>query len=196
MEARHPGQDDWTTLPDLNGNTSQATGSACPLGVSGGWRTLHPHLDHYQTQVGTTDCSPVGTTGVWNAGEGNSGGWEQWQVDLGAYAGGQVEISIAYVSDWATQGLGVFVDDIVVSTGQGSTSFEGADTGGWQVTGPPPGSAPNVNNFVFTDAAGFPEGATITTEDSLLLGFGLEAVTGADARAEVMGRAMDYFLGP
>ena len=36
-----------------------------------------------------------------------------------------------------------------------------------------------MNNFVFTTAAGFPEGASITTEDSLLLGFGLEAVTGA-----------------
>jgi hypothetical protein len=77
-----------------------------------------------------------------------------------------------------------------------STSFEGGDTGGWTVAGPPPGSAANTNNFVFTTAAGFPEGATITTEDTLLLGFGLEAVTGAGARAEVMGRAMDYFLGP
>jgi Zinc carboxypeptidase len=196
VEARHPGQDDWTTLPDLNGHTSQAPGSPCPLGVSGGWRTLHPQLDHYQTQVGTSGCTSVGTTGEWNAASGNSGGWQQWQVDLGDYAGGQVEISIAYASDWATQGLGVFIDDIVVSTGQGSTSFEGADTGGWQVTGPPPGSAPNANNFVFTDATGFPEGAAITTADSIYLGFGLEAVTGADTRAEVMGRAMDYLLGP
>jgi hypothetical protein len=69
-------------------------------------------------------------------------------------------------------------------------------SGGWEVTGPPPGSPPDVNNFVFTTAAGFPEGAAIPTEDSLLLGFGLEAVTGADARADVMGRAMDYLLGP
>jgi Zinc carboxypeptidase len=196
VEAHHPGMDDWTTLPDANGHTTTSTGSPCPRGVSGGWRTLHPHLDHYQTQVGETACTPTGTTGVWNAASGDSGGWQQWQVDLGAYAGGQVEISIAYASDWATQGLGVFVDDIVVSTGEGSTSFEGADTGGWQVTGPPAGSAPNVNNFVFTDATGFPEGAAISTEDTVLLGFGLEAVTGADTRAEVMGRAMGYLLGP
>jgi Zinc carboxypeptidase len=196
VEARHPGQDDWTTLPDLNGHTTQDTGSPCPHGVSGGWRTLHPQLDHYQTQVGETACTPTGTTGAWNAASGDSGGWQQWQINLGAYAGGQVEISIAYASDWATQGLGVFVDDIMVSTGQGSTSFEGSDTGGWQVTGPPPGSAPNVNNFIFTDSAGFPEGATITTEDTLLLGFGLEAVTGAATRAQVMDRAMDYLLSP
>ena len=38
-------------------------------------------------------------------------------------------MSIAYASDWATQGLGVFVDDIAVSTGENSTSFE-TDTGG------------------------------------------------------------------
>jgi Zinc carboxypeptidase len=194
VEARHPGQDDWTTLPDLNGNTTTAPGSPCPRGVSGGWRTLHPHLDHYQTQVGETACTSTGTTGAWNAASGDSGGWQQWQVNLGAYAGGQVEISIAYASDWATQGLGVFVDDILVSTGEGSTSFEGADTGGWQVTGPPAGSAPNVNNFVFTDATGFPEGAAISTKDTILLGFGFEAVSDAATRAAVMGRAMQYLL--
>ena len=114
-------------------------------------------------------------------------------IDLDAYAGGQVEVSISYASDWATQGLGVFVDDVTLPDGS-STSFEGGDTGGWVVTGPPPGSAPNSNNFVFTTAAGFPEGASITTEDTLYLGFGLEGVTGADKRAEVMDRAMDYFL--
>ena len=35
-----------------------------------------------------------------------------------------------------------------------------------------------------------------TTEvDTLYLGFGLEGITGAETRAEVMGRAMDYLLG-
>ena len=75
-------------------------------------------------------CSPTGTTGTWNAATGNSAGWQQWEVDLSAYAGKQVEVSIAYVSDWATQGLGMFVDDIEVSTGEGSTSFEPASTDG------------------------------------------------------------------
>ena len=45
VEARTPGGDDWTTLPDANGHTSQATGESCPAG----WRELHPHLEHYQT---------------------------------------------------------------------------------------------------------------------------------------------------
>jgi hypothetical protein len=42
VEARTPGGNDWTTLPDANGNTTQATGESCKQENSGGWRTLHP----------------------------------------------------------------------------------------------------------------------------------------------------------
>ena len=43
----HGGQDDWTTLPDANGNTSQATRR---IAATDGWarRRLHPFLAHYQ----------------------------------------------------------------------------------------------------------------------------------------------------
>ena len=58
VEARTPGADDWTTLPDANGHTSQDTGESCKQENSGGWRTLHPHLDHYQTQTGASTCAP------------------------------------------------------------------------------------------------------------------------------------------
>jgi hypothetical protein len=193
VEAAPAGTDDWTTLPESTGHTTQSTGQSCLASNSGGWRTLHPWLDHYQTQDTPTTCLPTGETGDWHAASGDSHGWQQWIMDLGAYAGGDVEIRISYASDWATQGLGVFIDDVTLPDGS-STSFEGGDTGGWVASGPPPGSAPNVNNFIFTTAAGFPEGATITTEDTLLFGFGFEAITGADTRAEVMGRAMDYLL--
>ena len=193
VEAHTVGQDNWTTLPDMNGHNAQNTGQSCLLGNSGGWRTLHPFLDHYQTQTGQTTCSPSGTSGSWWAASGNSGGWQEWKVDLGAYAGQQVEVFISYASDWATQGLGAFVDDITVSTGEGTTSFEG-DTGGWTVAGPPPGTAPNANDWTFTTAAGFPEGAAIKTDRTIYLGFGLEGVTGAADRATLMGRAMDYLL--
>jgi hypothetical protein len=168
-----------TTLPSAF--TTSSTGESCPAG----WFELHPWLEEYQG----ADCS--GTK--WHGASGDSHGWQEWVVDLDAYAGQSVQISISYASDWAVQGLGVFVDDITLPDGS-STSFEGTDTGGWAVTGPPPGSGTNANNFEFTTAAGFPEGAAITTEDAVYLGFGLEAVTGADERADVMGRAMDYLL--
>ena len=189
VEAHTVGQDDWTTLPDQNGHTSTSTGDSCPEG----WRALHPFLDHYQTLNADNTCSPTGTTGSWNAASGSSGGWGQWSVDLSAYAGTQVEVSIAYVSDWSIQGLGTFVDDIVVSTGDGTTSFEtGMD--GWTVTGPPAGSPPNSNDFTRTNAGGFPEGAAITTEDTIYFGFGFEGIATPAARNAVMDAAMDHLL--
>jgi hypothetical protein len=188
VEARTAGGDDWTTLPDLNGHTSQATGESCPAG----WRELHPQLDHYQTVNEDGTCAPHGTTGDWNADSGGSNGWVEWDVDLGAYAGEDVELSISYISDWGTQGLGVFLDD--VSDPGGSTSFEDG-LGGWEVTGPPPGSGPNSNNWTRTGAAGFPEGAAIRTARSLLLGFGLEQVDTDANRAAIMGAAMQDLIG-
>ncbi len=189
VEARTAGGTDWTTLPDQNNHTTQDTGDSCPEG----WRELHPHLDHYQTLNANGTCSPTGTGGgEWHAASGNSSGWQEWSVDLSEWSGETVEISIAYVSDWATQNLGVFVDDVTLPDGT-TTSFE-TDLGGWQITGPPAGSGPNANNWTRTDASGFPVGSSITTPDSLLLGFGLEGISGADARADVMGRALDHLL--
>ena len=184
VEARTAGGTDWTTLPDTNGHTTQSTGESCPAG----WRDLHPQLNHYQG----ADCSPTGTTGTWNAASGNSGGWQQWNVDLSAYAGKTVEISIAYASDWGTQGVGVFLDDFVLPDGS-TASFE-AGLDGWSITGPPEGSGPNANNFIRTDASGFPVGAAISTPHSILMGFGFEGITSTEERNAVMGRAMDHLL--
>ena len=189
VEARTAGGDDWTTLPDANGHTTAETGQSCPEG----WVELHPHLAHYQTWDEVDTCTATGTTGTWNAASGNSAGWQQWSIDLSAYAGETVEISIAYASDWSSQGIGVFVDDITLPDGT-STSFEtGLD--GWVIAGAPAGSAPNVNDFIQTDASGFPVGNAISTPHSLLLGFGLEGVSTADERNAVMGRALDHLLG-
>jgi hypothetical protein len=189
VEARTPGGDDWTTLPDANGNTTTDPGQSCPAG----WVQLHPQLAHYQTWDGVDSCTSTGTNGgVWNAASGNSGGWQEWSIDLDDYANQTVEISIAYASDWATQGIGVFLDDITLPDGT-STSFEtGLD--GWAITGPPPGSAPNANNFIRTDASGFPVGNAIATPHSLLLGFGLEGVSTEAERDAVMARALDHLL--
>jgi hypothetical protein len=191
VEAHTMGQDDWTTLQDLNGHNDQTTGESCkPENGPGGWRTIHPFMDHYQTIVGA-DCVPHGTSGDWWAISGNSGNWEQWHVDLSAFVGKTIEVSITYVSDWATQGLGVFVDDIVVSTGEGTTSFESGNDG-WTMPNAPAGSAPNFNTWEVTSSGGFPEGAVIATPSSLLWGFGLEGVTDESVRDQLMGRAIAF----
>ncbi len=152
VEARTAGQGDWTTLPDLNGHTTQGTGFVCPF-----WFSLHPFLRHYQSQA-AGGCAPEGSTGEWWAASGASNGYEQWAVDLSAYAGSDVEVSISYASDDLFQFNGVVVDDVVVSTGDGSTSFEddADEFDGWTVPGSPPGSAPNPNDWIVATQADAP----------------------------------------
>ena len=180
---------EWTTLPDGNGHTSDDTGLSCPAG----WVDLHPQLAAYQTLNADGTCSPTGSTGVWNATSGNSGGWQDWSIDLSGYVNQTVQVSITYISDWATQGLGVFVDDVTLPDGTG-TSFEGGDAGGWTAPGAPAGSGANANDWTITNASGFPVGATITTPNSLLAGFGFEAISEQSERDDVMGRVLDFLL--
>jgi Immune inhibitor A-like, MAM domain len=201
VEAHTVGADDWTTLPDKNGHTGQDTGLSCPEG----WHTdpndeIHPHLAHYQTWHGAdVPCDPTGTTGEWNAATGRSAGWQQWQVDLSGYAGKRVEVSISYVSDWATQGVGVFLDDVTVSTDAATESFE-SGLGAWTVAGPPPGSTINGNDWTRTADVGFEEGAVVTMAPTnadfrtLYFGFGLEGVQTAAQRNALLGGAIDYLL--
>jgi hypothetical protein len=184
----------WRTAPDLNGHTTNDTGDSCPAG----WFELHPWLEQYQG----TDCSGSGTSGPWNAHSGRSEGWEEWQIDLDAFAdpGDQIEVSISYASDWAVQGLGSFVDYVQLP-GEPVESFE-TGTGGWTVPGPPPGSDPNPNDWIRTESVGLEEGAIVsetpTTADfaTLYYGFGFEAIqgaTGPNSRADVMDKSLDFF---
>ena len=155
VEARHVGMDDWTTLPDLNGHTGNArSGYRCDYYLS-----LHPFLAHYLTDPGGNfRCTPGGSSGAWNVATGASAGYETWAVDLGAYAGSNVELAISYVSDDLIQNRGVVVDDIVGPGGAGSTSFEndGNTLDGWTVPGPPPGTPPNENDWTVGSAAAVP----------------------------------------
>ena len=66
---------------------------------------------------------------------------------------------------------------------------------GWQVPGSPQGSGPNANDWEATPSVDFQEGAVAATPDSLYFGFGLEGVTGADTRQELMGRSIEYLTG-
>ncbi|MBW9209868.1 M1 family metallopeptidase [Mumia sp. zg.B21] len=158
VEARTPGGDDWTTLPDLGGATSTEVGNSCPY-----WLSLHPFLEHYQTAQGDDTCAATGSSGSWNAATGQSDGYEQWRVDLGAWTGRSVELSLTYASDDVVQAGGVFVDDITTPTGAGSTSFEadGDELDGWTVSGAPAGSEPNPNDWI----AGTPDEGPATVGD-------------------------------
>ncbi len=192
VEAHTVGQDDWTTLPDVNGNTSQELDPAAGS-CADGWAApdgQHPFLAHY---MNPDTCAPTGTTGEWNATTGNSGGYQEWEVDLSDFAGSQVEVSISYATDPFVQGLGAFVDDTeVLVDGQptDSTSFEDG-LGGWTIGGPPAGSDPNLNNWIRTQAL-FEESAAVATADTLYYGFGLEGVQGAATRSAIMKSAMKY----
>jgi hypothetical protein len=185
VEAHEVGTDNWTTLPDKLGHTATATGQSC----QSGWvAQLHPFLGHYQG----ADCSPTGSTGTWNAATGSSGGWQEWAVDLSAYGGKQVEVSITYVSDWSTQGLGVFLDDVRVVVGGGTvadTSFE-TDLGGWTAAPPPAGSQTAANTWSRSQRA-FEEGAVVTTPDTVYLGFGLEGLAPA-VRDDLVARSLRH----
>jgi hypothetical protein len=210
VEAHTAGQEDWTTLPDLNGHTTSdlSTDESCTSGWSNPADTanvLHPFLQHYQTFNQDGTCSPTGSIGTppgeWNAANGSSSGWQQWQIDLSGYAGKQVEISITSLSDWGLQQFpGVFIDDIVVSTGEGSTSFEddASPMDGWTIPGAPQDlegiEEPNRNDWVRRGGLGINEGAAVKATDTLYMGFGFEGIPGAKTRNEVMDRAVDYLL--
>jgi murein tripeptide amidase MpaA len=193
------GNGDWTTLPDANGHTSNDTGASCPSGWS---EELHNHLRHYVTfdpdaNGGAGGCTPTGTTGEWNAASGNSGGWNQWKVDLSGYAGQRVEISIVYATDWGTLNTpGMLVDDTAVTVNGATTdqtSFE-TDMGGWEIPGAhPEGPSANLNDWIRSQRI-FEDAAVTKTRFGLFFGFGLEGVNGADNRADLMRRTVSYLL--
>jgi hypothetical protein len=181
---------EWVTLPELNdhtqGGTPESTGQSCPEG----WHELHPWLIQYQG----ADCSGIG----WNAASGRSQGWTGWDFDLTPYAGQEVTVSISYVSDWAAQGLGVWVDDIQIP-GAAETDFEGG-LDGWTVGDPTQiGSGVNPLDWILTTDVGFTEGAMTSMDPpgaggfrTLYFGFGFENVETDAARDEIMAQALAY----
>jgi hypothetical protein len=74
----------------------------------------------------------------------------RWSVDLAPYAGSTVEVSLTYASDEVVQYPGVAIDDIDVSTGEGTTSFEddAEPLDGWMTPGAPDESPGNTNDWM------------------------------------------------
>jgi hypothetical protein len=147
----------------------------------------HPWLTRYLNPG--NPCTA--TTAGWNAFTGSSNGWKDLTVDLATFAGKQVEVSISYVSDPGTGGVGAFVDDTKVLSGTtvlNADGFEGA-TSTWSVQAEPPGSPPTVGEWVIgPQAINFFAGTS--TSDSLLLGFGLEQVTALTDRVKLMKQSL------
>ena len=143
-------------------------------------------------------CSPTGNSGSppgeWNAATGRSAGWEHvGDRPLRLRRAGRSRSRSRYASDPGVQGVNAFVDDVQVSTGEGTTSFEDdADPlDGWDVPGAPEGSPPNPNDWERTGSVGFEEGAVVSTDDSLFFGFGFEGVSTTAQRNELLGRSIE-----
>lgn len=72
---------------------------------------------------------------------GSSGGWVPETFDLSAYEGESVLVRFLYLTDWATELTGFFVDEIAVTDGTGTLLADGLESGsgnwvleGWQRT--------------------------------------------------------------
>ncbi|MCW5249410.1 M14 family metallopeptidase [Streptomyces sp. SHP 1-2] len=187
VEAHTSGAADWTTLPEAGGATSAAVPAECEAGF---YLADHPWLSHYLTQS-DTGCGATGTSGAWNSLTGSSGGWRQAEFDLSAYAGRSVEVSLAYVSDPGSGGRGLLADDISLVTGGTPDAAEGFESslGAWRVAGPPPGSPAALKDWSRTGAL-FGTHAAVSTEDTVLLGFGLEHLTAPADRTALLRRAL------
>ncbi|MFI6940808.1 M14 family zinc carboxypeptidase [Streptomyces sp. NPDC050418] len=187
LEARTDGGDDWTTLPDKNGNTAQTVPAECGAGF---FMKGHPFLGRYLTRTGTT-CTAGGTSGAWNSLTGASDGWKPLAFDLSAYAGKKVEVSISNVTDPASGLRGVFVDNAQVMIGGQAAETEGFESslGTWAVSAAPAGSPNIVGDWSRTGELYRPY-AAVTTRDTVLVGLGLEHLPGQATRNQVMGKAL------
>ena len=197
IEAHTVGADDWTTLPDQDGFMNDWSQSMCD--------GTFPFLAHYLTREADGTCTPTGTTGTWagdssfNYGPGDE---NQFTFDLAKFAGKKIELAITYAAkkpgpdEDTTERLGVFLDDVVVSTGQGTTSFEddgdtfdGWTTDGWKsiTVDEAPGAGyviaralarqPTVMTFLTRNFGPYPFTEAGAVVDQAPIGFALETQT-------------------
>ncbi|KKD04459.1 M14 family metallopeptidase [Streptomyces sp. WM6386] len=187
LEAHTAGADDWTTLPEKNGKTTTTVPAECDAGY---FIAAHPALKRYLT-LGDGGCTASGTSGQWNSFTGASAGWQEVSFDLSAYAGKRVEVSLSYITDPGSGGRGVLADNASVVIGGNAVETEGFETslGAWSVPGPPAGSPAVVKDWGLSGEL-FKTYGAVTTDDTVLLGFGLEHVTAAADRATLLGKAL------
>ncbi len=190
VEARTAGDNDWTTLKDLEGGTSTQVPLDCEQGFL---LDEHPFLKHY-IKPGNP-CENKGSSGKWNAFSGDNGGWQPAAFNLSKWAGEEVEVHISYVTDSAFGGIGAFVDDTSVVADGSELFADGFEslTPTWTITGQPAGSPPTVSAWEFgEEVVEFFAGTS--TEDTLLLGFGLEQLATDQERADLLDQALGGLL--
>ncbi|MCB5179908.1 M14 family metallopeptidase [Streptomyces antimicrobicus] len=187
LEARTAGAEDWTTLPEASGLTRTAVPADCGEGF---YVAAHPFLRHYLT-LENGGCTATGSSGAWNSFTGSSGGWKDVAFDLSAYAGRIVEVSLSSVTDPGSGGRGVFADDarlVVGGTDKENEGFE-SSLGVWTTPGAPAGSPDVAGDWSRTGEL-FRSFASVTTRDTVLLGFGLEHLQKPVDRALLIGKAL------
>ena len=116
----------------------------------------------------------------------------RWRSTCRPTPGEQVEIVVSYVTDPNTGEAGAAFDDVQLTTSGGVVEAEGfeEDLGAWQVLGPPEGSGRNPLDWERAHELG-PITAAVATEDTLLLGFGIEQLESPEARAELVADALE-----
>jgi len=192
VEVHTTGADDWTTLPEAGGATSDAVPTECEAGFL---VNEHPWLKHYLT-VAASGCTATGTSGSWHSFTGASSGWQQVGFDLSAYAGKSIEVSLSYITDPGSGGHGLLADDASLVVGGTATETEGFETslGAWSVPGPPTGSPAVLKDWARAGEL-FKTFGAVTTGDTVLLGFGLEHITAAAVRTALIGKALTALKG-
>jgi hypothetical protein len=109
-------------------------------------------------------------------------------------------VKLSYVTDFVEAGVaggvGVFVDDTRLVAGGRVLDTDGFErpTSAWTVEGPPPGSPPaDQADFAITTTL-IDLAASVSTEDTVLFGYGIESLAAPEDRATVLGRALDHLL--
>ena len=90
----------------------------------------------------------------------------------------------------------MFVDDTrltVDGTVVEADGFE-ADGGAWAVEGPPPGSPPGIHGNFDISTELIAVASSVATEDTALLGFGIESLATPAEQADVLGRVIEPLL--
>ena len=85
----------------------------------------------------------------------------------------------------------MFVDEAALIVGGQVTESEGFENGPgvWSIPGAPVGSPPNTGDFKIGPPT---VGASVTTRDTVMLGFGIEQIADPTERATVLGDAVRY----